>query len=263
MGQSGVTLFNAEYGWPSRHKERKMSVKKEIDKSRMMGTSAFKKEINHLLYSKGHAGNDGEFDAGWSSRDHALVMALMLKSGDTCPKIANGKCMFVQGPYSGNAAFGIGQENHYTTGHSWVVHPKFGLIDVSPSLEANHHRFRASFNGIFNRVWLPPGKDTVKVILCDTPAAYEQEINKASMAYGHSTAVYMHLDDLELTQKLVKSPFKFLSSRFSAEIKKRFGSDFYPAVAHHLHGYMLGERDSLLSLGNLKAWGIVVDEYSG
>ena len=238
-----------------------MGVKKEIDKTRMMGTSAFKKEINHLLYSQGYTGNDGELDAGWNCRDHALVMALMLKSGDTYPKIANGKCMFVQGPYSGNAAFGIGQEAHHVSGHNWLVHAKFGLIDVSPSLEASHHRIRAPFNGIFNRVWLPPGKEKAKVVLCDEPHEYEQEINKASKAYGHSTAVYMHLDDLEVTEKLIKSPFKFLNSRFSTEIKKRFGSDFYPAVANHLQHYILGERNSLLSLGNLKAWGTVVDEF--
>lgn len=239
-----------------------MSARKEIDKTRMMGTSAFKKEINHLLYSQSHTGSDGEFDAGWNSRDHALVLALMLKSGDTYPKIANGKCMFVQGPYSGNAAFGIGQEGHYVSGHSWLVHSTFGLIDVSPSLEASHHRFRASFNGIFNRVWLPPGKEKAKVIVVDEPHDYEQEINKASKAYGHSTAVYMHLEDLEVTEKLIESPFKFLGSRFSAEIKKRFGPDFYPAVAKHLHHYMLGERNSLLSIGNLKAWGSVLDEFS-
>ncbi|MGB5485869.1 MAG: hypothetical protein WBN06_00580 [Lysobacterales bacterium] len=239
-----------------------MGVKKEIDKSRMMGTSAFKKEINHLLYSKSYTGSDGEFDAGWNCRDHALVMALMLKSGDTYPKIANGKCMFVQGPYSGNAAFGIGQEIQYTSGHNWVVHSRFGLIDVSPSLEASHHRFRASFDGIFNRVWLPQGKERTKVVVCDEPHDYEQEISKASKAYGHSTAVYMHLNDLEVTEKLIESPFKFLNSRFSTEIKKRFGSDFYPAVAKHLHHYMIGERNSLLSVGHLKAWGTVVDEFS-
>ena len=238
-----------------------MGVKIEIDKSRMMGTSAFKKEINHLLYSKSFTGSDGELDAGWNCRDHALVMALMLKSGDTYPKIAIGKCMFVQGPYSGNAAFGIGQETHYGSGHNWLVHTKFGLIDVSPSLEAGHRRFRASFNGIFNRVWLPPGKERTKVVLCEEPQGYEQEINKASKAYGHSTAVYLHLDDLEVSDKLIKSPFKFLNSRFSTEIKKRFGAGFYPAVAHHLHHFMLGERDSLLSLGNLKAWGTVVDDF--
>ena len=240
-----------------------MSVKTEIDKSRMMGTAAFKREINHLLYSKSHAGNDGEFDAGWNCRDHALVIALMLKSGDAYPKIANGKVMFVQGPYSGNAAFGIGQEIHYERGHNWVVHPKFGLIDVSPSLEAGHRRIRAPFNGIFNRVWLPPGKEKAKVVMCDEPQDYEQEISKASKAYGHSTAVYLHLDDQEVTGKLLKSPFKFLNSRFSAEIKKRFGSTFYPAVANHLYHYMLGDKNSLLSLGNVKAWGTALDEFSG
>ena len=239
-----------------------MGVRKEIDKSRMMGTSAFKKEINHLLYSQSYTGRDGEFDAGWNCRDHALVIALMLKRGDSFPKIANGKCMFVQGPYSGNAAFGIGQENHYLNGHNWVVHSTFGLIDVSPSLEASHHRFRAPFNGIFNRVWLPPGKEKTKVLVCHDPDDYEKEISKASKAYGHSTAIYMHLDDLEVTGKLIKSPFKFLNSRFSTEIKKRFGSDFYPAVANHLHHFMLGERDSLLSLAYLKAWGTVLDEFS-
>jgi len=240
-----------------------MGVNNQIDKSRMMGTSAFKKEINHLLYSNSHTGIDGELDWGWNCRDHALVMARLLKSGDHYPKIVNGKCMFVQGPVAGNAAFAIGQENYHKSGHNWLVHSKFGLIDVSPSLQTKQHRFRESFNGVFNRVWLPPGKNRVSVVLCHDPQDYETEIRKARRAMAHSTAVYLHLDELEVTEKLLKSPFKFLNSRFSTEIKSRFGSGFYPAVAHHLHDFMLGKRDSLMSLGRLKAWGSVVDEFSG
>jgi len=240
-----------------------MAATNKIDKTRMMGTAAFKKEINHLLYSNSVIGSDGEFDAGWNSRDHALVMALMLKSGDSYPKIANGKCMFVQGPVAGNAAFGTGQENHHKSGHNWLVHAKFGLIDVSPSLQTKGHRFREPFNGVFNRVWLPPGKERVSVVLCHDPHAYEEEIEKARHAMNHTTAVYMHLDDLEVTEKLIKSPFKFLGSRFSAEIKSRFGADFYPAVAKYLHDFVMGESDSLISQGRVKAWGAVIDGFTG
>ncbi len=234
----------------------------QIDKSRMMGTAAFKKEINHLLYSNSYTGSDGEFDAGWNSRDHSLVMALMLKSGDNYPKIASGKCMFVQGPVAGNTAFRIGQEDYYKSGHNWLIHSTFGLIDVSPFLQSKEHRFRELFNGVFNRVWLPPGKQRVSVVLCHDLHDYVEEIEKASHAMAHSTAVYMHLDDLEVTKKLIKSPFKFLNSRFSTEIKNRFGSDFYPAVAKHLHDFVLGKKDSLISQGRVKAWGTVVDECS-
>lgn len=235
----------------------------KIDKTRMMGTAAFKKEINHLLYSNSFTGSEGEFDAGWNSRDHALVMALMLKSGDNYPKIASGKCMFVQGPVSGNPTFRIGQESHYKSGHNWLLHSTFGLIDVSPTLLSKQHHFRESFNGIFNRVWLPTGKERVSVILCDDPHVYEEEIEKASQKMAHSTAVYFYLDDLEVTEKLLKGPFKFLNSRFSTEIKNRFGPDFYPAVAKHLHNFVVGKTDSLMSQGRIKAWGIVVDEFSG
>jgi len=240
-----------------------MSVKKMIDKSRMMGAAAFKIEINHLLYSNSYTDSDGEFDPGWNSRDHSLVMALMLTSGGTYPKIAGGKCMFVQGPVAGNAAFGIGQDDYYKSGHNWLVHSKFGHIDVSPSLLTKEHHFREPFNGVFNRVWLPPGKERVSVVLCTDPDDYVAKIEKARRAMAHSTAVYLHLDELEVTDKLIKSPFKFLNSRFSTEIKSRFGADFYPAVAHHLHDFMLGKKDSLMSLGRVKAWGTVVDEFVG
>lgn len=240
-----------------------MNVSKQIDKSRMMGTAAFKKEINHLLYSNSYTGSDGEFDPGWNSRDHSLVMALMLKVGDNYPKIANGKCMFVQGPVAGNATFSIGQDDNYKSGHSWLVHAKFGLIDVSPSLQTKEHRFREPFNGIFNRVWLPPGKERVSVVLCNDPRDYAEVIENARHAMARSTAVYLHMDEQEVTEKLVESPFKFLNSRFSTEIKSRFGPGFYPAVAKHLHDFVLGKRDSLVSLARLKAWGTVVDEFSG
>jgi len=240
-----------------------MSVTSKVDKTRMMGTAAFKKEINHLLYSDSFTGSDGEFDAGWNSRDHALVLALMLKSGETYPSIANGKCMFVQGPVAGNAAFGIGQESHHKNGHSWLVHAKFGLIDVSPALLSKQHRFREPFNGVFNRVWLPPGKERANVVLCDDPDKYEFEIENAKRKMAHSTAVYLYLDDHEVGEKLIVSPFKFLNSRFSSEIKSRFGADFYPAVAKHLHDFVLGQSDSLISESRLKAWGMLVDAFSG
>ena len=233
-----------------------------IDQSRMMGSAAFKREINHLLYSPSYTGSDGEFDPGWNCREHALVMALMLKSGDTYPKIASGKCMFVQGPVAGNAAFNIGQDDYSKSGHNWLVHSKFGLIDVSPALHTKEHRFREPFNGIFNRVWLPPGKERVSVVLCHELAEYIEKIERARRAMGHSTAVYLHLNELEVTEKLIKSPFKFLNSRFSTEIKSRYGADFYPAVAHHLHDFMLGRTDSLISMGRLQAWGTVVDVFS-
>ena len=239
-----------------------MDVTTRIDQSRMMGTAAFKKEINHLLYSNGVTGSDGEYDAGWNSRDHALVMALMLKSGDNYPRIASGKCMFVQGPVAGNAAFRMGQENQQNGGHNWLVHAKFGHMDVSPSLLSKEHRFREPFNGIFNRVWLPPGKERVSVVVCDNPRDYEEAIENAGHKMAHSSAVYLHMDDTEVTGKLITSPFKFLNSRFSVEIKSRFGADFYPAVAKHLQNFVVGNRDSLISLGRLQAWGAVVDQYS-
>jgi hypothetical protein len=238
-----------------------MSVTNLVDKTRMLGTAAFKKEINHLLYSNSFTGSDGEFDAGWNCRDHALVMALMLKSGETYPKIASGKCMFVQGPFAGNPAFRIGQEDYFKSGHSWLIHAKFGLIDVSPYLQLKEHRFRVPFNGIFNRVWLPQGKERVSVVITNDPAGYVEEIEKANHAMHHSTAVYLHEDDAEVSGKLIESPFKFLNSRFSTEIKSRFGADFYPAVAKHLHDYVLGKADSLVSEGRVKAWGMVVDEF--
>ena len=239
-----------------------MGVTGNIDKSRIMGTAVFKKEINHLLYSNSFTGSDGELDTGWNSRDHSLVMALMLKSGETYPKIANGKCMFVQGPVAGNAAFGIGQESHYHSGHSWLVHAKFGLLDVSPTLLLKEHRFREPFNGVFNRVWLPPGKERVSVVVCDDPDDYEKQVKIARRKMSHTTAIYLHLDEQEVTEKLLTSPFKFLNSRFSTEIKSRFGPDFYPAVAKHLHDFVLGKADSLMSEGRLKAWGSLVDEFS-
>ena len=234
----------------------------QIDKSRMLGTAAFKKEINHLLYAS-LTGSDGDFDTGWNCRDHSLVMALLLKSGTNNPKIASGKCMFVQGPVAGHAAFGIGQEEHYQSGHNWLVHAKFGLIDLSPSLQSKEHSFREPFNGIFNRTWLPPGKERASVVECHDPDDYAAKIERARRAMGHSTAVYLHQDEMEVTDKLIKNPFKFLNSRFSSEIKHRFGADFYPAVAKHLQGFMQGKLESVVSLAKLQAWGRVFDEFSG
>jgi hypothetical protein len=240
-----------------------MTMRKEIDASRRMGSSAFKKEINHLLHTKGHIDSNKEFDAGWNSRDHALVMALLLKRKGSYPKIANGKCMYVQGPYLKYSSMGVGQEHDYHGGHSWVVDPKFGLIDVSPVLEIKKHRFRMAFDGIYGRVWLPQGKDRVHVVVCDDPGAYEREVDKATHLTGQSTAVYMQLKEIEVTETLIESPFKFLESDHSDEIKKRFGAGFYPAVVSHLQSFIHGETDSLTGKGAVEGWSTVFDKFTG
>jgi len=236
-----------------------MASSGNIDKTRVMGTAAFKKEINHLLQSNGYTSADGETDMGWNGRDHALVMALMLKSADGYPKIAGGKVMFVQGPVAGNAAFGIGQPESYKTGHGWLLHARFGNIDLSPSLQTREHSFREPLNGVFNRVWLPPGKERTSVVMVGDPAAYAEAIDRAMQKQAHSTAVYLHTDDFEVTDKLLESPFKFLGSRFASEIKTRFGAIFYPAVAKHLHDFVVGKSESLTGLSKIQAWGAVVD----
>ena len=238
-------------------------MRKEIDPSRRMGSSAFKREINHLLHIGSHIVNNDKFDAGWNSRDHALVMALLLKRKGSYPKIANGKCMYVQGPYLKYSSIGVGQEHANIGGHSWVVDPIFGLIDVSPVLEIKKHRFRAAFDGVYGRVWLPPSKDRVHVIVCDDLGIYEREVDKATHLTGQSTAVYMHLEDFEVTETLIESPFKFLESDLSDEIKRRFGSGFYPAVVSHLQSFMHGETDSLTGKGKLETWSIVFDKFIG
>jgi len=236
-----------------------MANNDNIDRTRVMGTAAFKKEINHLLHSAGFTSSDGEADPGWNSRDHALVMALMLKSAEGYPKISSGKVMFVQGPVAGNAAFSIGQPETYRSGHSWLLHARFGIIDVSPSLTTGEHRFREPFNGIFNRVWLPPGKERTSVELVDDPAVYMGQVDRALHKQAHSTAVYLHLDDAEVTDKLLESPFKFMGSRLSTEVKNRFGANFYPAVAKHLHDFVVGKTGTLTGLSKIQAWGVVVD----
>jgi hypothetical protein len=239
-----------------------MTIRKEVDASRRMGTSAFKKEINHLLHARGHIeGNDG-FNTGWNSRDHALVMALLLKRKGTFPKIASGKCMYLQGPYLRYSSIGVGQEHDHVGGHSWVVDPTFGLIDVSPVLQIKKRKLRATFDGVFGRVWQPTGKDRVRVVVCDDADTYEQETEKATRLTGQTTAVYVHLEDFEVTDSLIESPFKYLNSDISEEIKKRFGAEFYPAVASHLQRFMLGETDSLTGIEELEAWNLCFQNRS-
>jgi hypothetical protein len=71
------------------------------------------------------------------------------------------------------------------------------------------------------------------------------------------------LEDFEVTERLIESPFKFLGSDLSDEVKKRFGAGFYPAVVSHLQSFMLGETDSLTGVGELEAWSTVFDRFTG
>lgn len=234
----------------------------QIDATRQMGSSAFKKEINHLLHSRLHTESKEELHSGWNARDHALVMAMLLQRKGANPKIASGKCMYVQGPYLKYSSIGVGQEPDQAGGHSWVIDPQFGLIDVSPILEIRKHRFRAAFDGVYGRVWLPRGKDRVNVVVCADPVAYEREIDKAIHLTGQSTAVYMQLEEFEFSESLVENPFIFLDSDISGEIKKRFGAGFYTAAANHLKSFMRGQSESLTGLSELEAWNTVYDRFT-
>lgn len=111
-------------------------------------SSSLTDRVNEILHSKALADlhalawietffnkRDGNWDPGWSCRDHSVVLAALLTAKRIEARVVHGLTMFVQGPTTDGApAVGNGNDPAAGGGHSWVQVPGFGTVDVSPRL---------------------------------------------------------------------------------------------------------------------------------
>src|SRR5688572_6667019 len=91
-------------------------------------------EVHRLLWMEPFH-NRGVLDLGWSCRDHAFVVACLLRLTSTSTRLVHGKCMYVQGPEATSPPCAIGQECHAVAGHTWLKSSDGKIMDVSPRLE--------------------------------------------------------------------------------------------------------------------------------
>jgi hypothetical protein len=85
----------------------------------------FVEEIHHLLW-QAPFNNKGAMDAGWNCRDHALIVALLLRNFGIPSFVCFGKMMLVTGPNGNERSLGDS-----VNPHSWNFIQEADWLDVS------------------------------------------------------------------------------------------------------------------------------------
>jgi hypothetical protein len=222
---------------------------------------AFRAELHRLLWIQPFV-NAGEFDAGWSCRDHAITLLAFLATNGIPSELVHGRCMFVQGPLEQAPPVGLGQGLHQPSIHTWLDVAGCGLVDLSPNLAIKlPARWRPiAFDGILFDRWLPSGCG--QLIKCADPGTYEAETARASHDHGRSTAVYFEERRESIVTKRLIEALKTINSPLSVRVYERHGSDAYLAVVLHLIDFLSGKARGIAGVSHNKAWRLVVERHS-
>jgi hypothetical protein len=224
---------------------------------------SFRADLHKLLWIEPFF-NRGQFDAGWSCRDHAFVTSCVLRVLQVDVAFAHGKCMYVQGADSGLASCGLGQEPFAPTTHTWL-RLESGIVDLSPQL---HLRFPhlpqwrpLTFGGVIGSTWRPSGAG----VLCE-PSSIRDYSNMIAGASHHdrtNTAVYWHQNSQDLTSEIVNNAVEFINSPLSVRLEQSYDKDIYAKAVLHLLEVTAGHRRSIAGVSHRKAWKFVDQQPTG
>jgi len=216
---------------------------------------ALRRDLNRLMWMEPFM-NRGAFDTGWSCRDHAFVLGAVLQALEAPVSLVHGKNMFVVGPRNGLPPAGLGQEARGPGAHTWVRLEDGHIVDLSPNLAISVGQWRSlEFDGVVAH----PRCRAVPVSLLETSDEdeYTNEVNRASHASGHLTAVYLHREEQEFSETLAVDPFSFVNSPLTDRLRRTYDASIYLKGVAHLLGLVAGERRSLAGVSQNKAWAIV------
>lgn len=223
----------------------------------------FQRELHRLLWIQPHP-NNGEVDAGWSCRDHAVVTGLFLVLQGEYPDIMHGRSMFVQGPDGKFPPIGFGQPLEQHSGHTWLDIPGKGVIDLSPNLatqseEVLRYWRGINFGGIVMDGWLPSGGG--KLVKCDSPGDYINEINKATHVEGGVIAVYFEQRRESAPLDALIKAAQEIDSPLSDGVYKDYGRLAYIAAVAHLKDFVAGRSRAIAGVSQHQAWQFVLSRY--
>jgi hypothetical protein len=220
----------------------------------------FQREVHRLLWITPLI-NAGEFDAGWSCRDHAVLLAAFLAVNTVRSEIVHGRCMFVQGPVDGAPSVGLGQELQQRSGHSWLDVPSAGMVDLSPnlSLDVPGGWRSVEFAAILFDRWWPLERG--RVVKCVTAQIYEAEVAQATHQDGEATAIYLEQRRERFDPPNLVKAIQTIDSPLSDRIYERHGPLAYGAALVHLLEFVAGKARSIASVSQTKAWLLVMEKY--
>lgn len=222
-----------------------------------MFTPALLKEAHALLWTD-PVMNRGVFDVGMNCRDHALAFAALFKANGIEAAIATGKNMIVWGPRNGRAPIGLGQEQDFGVGHSWVITEAGDLYDYS--LKLPDARRDARFKGLTAPI-VERGQcsnvPNARVLLTRLADEFTNEVNAATHVPDQILVAYLVTRIEAFTPQLLANPLSWLDSPLSNRIASRYAPDIYAKLVMHLIEFSRGESRSLTGKSQIGAWNTI------
>jgi hypothetical protein len=223
-------------------------------------------ELHGLLWDKPRL-NRGEYDPGWSCRDHAVAIAGIISLNGLAGGLRHGRCFFIQGASADGPPVGVGQESSSRSGHTWNWIEGFGDLDLSPRLNERDGQWRpvSTLFGIIGSTWSVRDLHT-DVVVCRTRREYDNAIARASYLRNAGRAVYWIIREEPFRPELLVDGAVNINSPRTRRIIELAGKNAYVKLVVHLHGVQRGTRKPLSGVSFARAWtriGEISDQQAG
>jgi hypothetical protein len=219
-------------------------------------SKAFLSEIHKLLWIAPLV-NKGVPDGGWSCREHALLVSILLRLHALPSAIVFGKAMFVQGPKDNQVPLLRGIDTRQQGMHAWLHIEGLGLLDISPNLERFDAWAGIPFDCIVCDRWMPP--DSGRIFQCASLSDYDRQIAEATHANGENRAIYWEAERKHLGASIIRDAARFADSPLSNRLKQEHGGDILVKAALHIIDRSSGRGRSLAGVSQSKAWRIIAE----
>lgn len=229
----------------------------------LLRSPVFLKELHRLFWVEPFD-NRGNWDCGWSCRDHALVAACVLRAFETHTQFVHGLQMCVQGAAAGLPPIGLGQAGPGHGEHVWLKSPAGEIIDLSVRLSGTGMGagWRSlDIDGVVHGEWLPAGIGSV--VECSTIADYQKRIAQASHQDGVNVLLYCPLAGADLDRPKIVNAFDFVNSPLTDRLRRRRDTELYAKAVGHIIEVVSGQRRPASGLSQNRAWDIVAQRPAG
>lgn len=217
---------------------------------REFSSERFLREIHHFLWIDPQRVGDS-LDAGWSCREHALVLGLLVESFGHRTLLVHGEAFFARGASGKSASTSFSQKPH-----NWVLVQDVGAIDISikPDFDNAGDRFRLPLNCIFANEWLPRGRG--RVFFVDDAGVFARAAAELPQQRNHATAVYLTREIEHLHYGHITHSAGWAGSALTSLLDAQYGnpSDLYAALMLHLRAFVLGDAPGLSKLSFHASW---------
>jgi len=211
----------------------------------------FLKEIHYLLW-RAPFRNNGVQDSGWNCRDHAVIVALLLRNFGIQSGVCFGKMALVTGPNGKEQPIG-----NVVNPHSWNFISGADWLDASVRIPREIPSWRSwKVDGVFGKSAYANLETTLSVM--KSPVDFENSVNEASKNPGGRALIYqMPQNNIIPADKIPLDDLpRWVNSPHSRRIAAEFASDriIYLKAAYHLLMLIENKRETLTTIEKSGIW---------